>query len=434
MTMPKTSKQKWLLLPVLCWFVSWPFVKLDPAENLTLGLREQALLTQLPFGLFYQDLPQQPLAAQALVSFKDQELQDIKNTILPNQALDIQSLIYREDGTPLFALKDGSYILASRSLVYDNQVLTAETLDQSFFIKPGAQFYKEFPTAQAKPASVPYKPYQQVRIVQKLTYPRGPFGLTDKGEYVAWSSLSKEDNRIQRVQELLEQKYQEEGLGIYVKQLETQQVAGVKFDQTMYSASITKLPYLYYVQKQVLDGTLKWTDTFFYKKETEDYDGAYDPAGTGSLPKEPDGKNYSLKELEEKAAKESDNVAHNILGYYGTDSSNQDFHQEIRQIVGQTWDVVDREVSPQMAGLLMEAIYGQQGELVEMLKQTNFDDQRIPKDLPVPVAHKIGDADDFHHDAAIVFAKSPYVLVVFTENKEMDLIARISKDIYEVLK
>ena len=69
-----------------------------------------------------------------------------------------------------------------------------------------------------------------------------------------------------------------------------------------------------------------------------------------------------------------------------------------------------------------------------MLKQTNFDDQRIPKDLPVPVAHKIGDADDFHHDAAIVFAKSPYVLVVFTENKEMDLIARISKDIYEVLK
>lgn len=432
--MTKISKRKWLLLPVLCWFVSWPFLKLDPAENLTLGLKEHALLTQPPFGLFYQDLPQQPLAAQALVSFKDRALKHIKDTILPNQALDIQSLIYREDGTPLFLLKDKGYLLASRSLVYDNQVLELESLDQSFFVQPGARFYKEFPTAQTKPASVLYKPYQQIRIVQKLTYPRGSFAVTDKREYVAWSSLSQKDNRIQRVQELLEQKYQEDGLGIYVKQLDTNQVAGIKLDQAMYSASITKLPYLYYIQKQVLDGTLKWTDTFLYKKETEEYDGAYDPAGTGSLPKEPDGKNYSLKELEEKAAKESDNVAHNILGYYGTDSSSKDFHQEIRQIVGQTWDVVDREVTPKMAGLLLEAIYVQQGELLEMLQQTNFDDQRIPKELPVPVAHKIGDADAFHHDAAIVFAQSPYILVVFTENKDLDLIARISKDIYEVLK
>lgn len=434
MNMWKTSKQKWLTLPVLCWFVMWPFLELDPAEKLDLTPKERALLIQVPFGLFYQDLPRKPLAAQDLVTFKDQDFKQVAKTILLNQALDLQSLVYREDGTPLFKLKDGSYLLASRGLVYDHQLLTSEKVDSQLWLQPGAQFYKEVPSAQTKPAKVSYKPYQQVRIVQKLTYPRGQFALTEKGEYLAWSSLSQEDNRIQGVQEILDQKYKDDGIGIYVKQLDTDQVAAVKADQTMYSASITKLPYLYYVQQQVQDGNLKWTDTFTYTKETEDYDGAYDPAGTGSLPKEPDGKTYSLKELEEKAAKESDNVAHNMLGYYGTDSSNAAFHKEIRQIVGQNWDVVDREVTPEMAGLLIEAIYRQKGELLEMLKQTQFDDQRIPKELPVPVAHKIGDADEFHHDAAIVFAKSPYILVVFTENKDNELISQISKDIYEVLK
>lgn len=434
MNMWKTSRQKWFILPVLCWFVMWPFIELDPAENLNVSPREKALLTQVSFGLFYQEIPRKPLAAQDLVTFKDQDLKQVDKQIPLNQALEIQSLIYHEDGTPLFKLRDGGYLLASRSLVYDHHLLRTETFDSQFWLEPGAQFYKEAPSTQTKPIQVSYKPYQQVRIVRKLSYPRSQFGLTDKGEYVAWSSLSQEDNRIQRVQEILEQKYKEDGVGVYVKQLTTNQVAGVKADLPMYSASITKLPYLYYVQQQVLDGNLKWTDTYAYTKETEDYDGAYDPAGTGSIPKEPTGQKYSLKELEEKAAKESDNVAHNMLGYYGTDSSNATFHQTIRKIVGQTWDVVDREVTPEMAGLLMEAIYLQKGELLEMLKQTQFDNQRIPKELPIPVAHKIGDADAFHHDAAIVFTKSPYVLVVFTEDKDNDLISHISKDIYEVLK
>ena len=34
------------------------------------------------------------------------------------------------------------------------------------------------------------------------------------------------------------------------------------------------------------------------------------------------------------------------------------------------------------------------------------------RDLPVKVAHKIGDAYDFRHDVAIVYTNSPYVIAI----------------------
>ncbi|MBJ6745762.1 serine hydrolase [Streptococcus sp. 121] len=432
--MLKTSKHPWVILPVLAWFTSWPFVNLDPAEKLNLAPEQAAALFQVSYSLLYTEIPENPVATVDMVSFKDQDLTQVAKSWSSNQALLIQDLLYRDDGTPLFQLKDGSFILASRSFIYSNQLLHEEDYEGLLWLQPDAKFYKEVPQDQSKVSKRNYQAYQPIKIVKKVTYPRTEYGVTDKGDYVDWSSLSKEDNRMQRVQELLDEKYQDENVGIYVQQVETSKVAGINQNKAMYSASITKLPYLYYVQEQVLEGNLKWTDRVKYTKETEDYDGAYDPAGTGSLPKEPNQESYNYKELEDKAAKESDNVAHNILGYYGTDKSSPAFQKAIKQIVGQEWDVVDREVTPEMAGRLMEAIYLQNGELLSMLQQTAFDDQRIPRDLPVPVAHKIGDADAFHHDAALVYAKSPYVLVIFTENKDNELISKISKDIYEVLK
>ncbi len=36
----------------------------------------------------------------------------------------------------------------------------------------------------------------------------------------------------------------------------------------------------------------------------------------------------------------------------------------------------------------------------------------VARDLPVKVAHKIGDAYDFRHDVAIVYTNSPYVIAI----------------------
>ena len=95
----------------------------------------------------------------------------------------------------------------------------------------------------------------------------------------------------------------------------------------MYSASVTKLPYLYYVQEQLNKKPfLQLQPTNIFQK-SNDFKGGYEPEGSGSLSKTPDGKEYSVQELVDKIAKESDNVGHNILNYYVTHQSDQDFQK-----------------------------------------------------------------------------------------------------------
>ncbi|MEO7274835.1 MAG: serine hydrolase [Vicinamibacterales bacterium] len=71
--------------------------------------------------------------------------------------------------------------------------------------------------------------------------------------------------------------------------------------------------------------------------------------------------------------------------------------------------------------------------MVEVLKRQTFNDG-IPAGVPAgtPVAHKTGTITRIHHDAGIVYARRPYVLVVltrgFADEKASDLvIARLSR-------
>ena len=71
--------------------------------------------------------------------------------------------------------------------------------------------------------------------------------------------------------------------------------------------------------------------------------------------------------------------------------------------------------------------------MVEILKRQKFNDG-IPAGLPpgTPVAHKTGTITRIHHDAGIVYARRPYVLVVltrgFADEKASDLvIAKLSR-------
>ena len=74
--------------------------------------------------------------------------------------------------------------------------------------------------------------------------------------------------------------------------------------------------------------------------------------------------------------------------------------------------------------------------MIAVLKRQRFNDA-IPAGLPpgIEVAHKTGSITRIHHDAGIVFAKRPYVLVVLVrgiqERKESAvLMAAISKAVY----
>ena len=75
-------------------------------------------------------------------------------------------------------------------------------------------------------------------------------------------------------------------------------------------------------------------------------------------------------------------------------------------------------------------------EMVAILKRQHFND-RIPAGLPAatPVAHKTGEITRIQHDAGIVYAKRPYVLVVLVRGLDdakrgSALIADISRIVY----
>jgi beta-lactamase class A len=79
-------------------------------------------------------------------------------------------------------------------------------------------------------------------------------------------------------------------------------------------------------------------------------------------------------------------------------------------------------------------------EMQEILKRQKFNDG-IPAGLPkdIAVGHKTGTITAIHHDAAIVYAAKPYVLVVMTrgmpdEKKSDLLIAEISRIVYAAVK
>ena len=82
----------------------------------------------------------------------------------------------------------------------------------------------------------------------------------------------------------------------------------------------------------------------------------------------------------DKIAKESDNVGHNILNYYVTHQSDQDFQKlwiKLQRNIG----MLKREASTEMAGNVMEAVYQQNGPIIDALSSTKYDDQRIARDL-----------------------------------------------------
>lgn len=75
--------------------------------------------------------------------------------------------------------------------------------------------------------------------------------------------------------------------------------------------------------------------------------------------------------------------------------------------------------------------------MMDILKRQTFKDA-IPAGIPagIAVAHKTGNITRIHHDAAVVFARKPYVLVLLVrgiqdEKQSAALMARLSKSVYE---
>lgn len=387
-----------------------------------------------PLGNYYTVVPTHPTVVSKTPTFKDGSLQEIAGYLEAEKPVEIAELHVNDQGIPVFLLKNKQFVAADKQIIIEDSLQSQEIVQEEGWLQKGFKVFAAPYQAGVKEVKSDLKAYQKVTITKKASTARDVYSYIDGKGWISNQFISPKDNRMDQVQDLLTEKYQKDNLGIYVYDLTTQTEAGINADKEMYSASVTKLPYLYYAQEQINKGKFKTDQKFKYIDQVNDFSGSYDNEGSGSLPKEADNQEYSLDELMSKVAKESDNSAHNILAYYTSNQSDKDFQKQIDAIAGKNWDVESRMVTPRMVGNVLTAIYDQNSPLIDLMSETNFDQERISKNIDVKVAHKIGDAYDYKHDAAIIYGARPFVLVVFTDQASYDTISQIADDLYGVLK
>lgn len=418
------------MLPALFSSVTVISTEKDPIFN----EEEKYQFTSTIYGPYFTDIPSNPNVYEEIPTFTDATLTKIAGKLVPNQPISLAEFHVNKDGIPIFKLKNGQFVVAAKNIFYEDTIQTLEDTNQEMWLKPNFIMYNGAYINGVKKISTNLQAYTKIKIVKLVTTHQGTYAQIEGQGWVDVNFLSEEDNRMEKVQEILNSKYNKSDYSIYVKQIESGKEAGINEDMQMYSASITKLPYLYYVQKKLDENKLSLNEKMKYIEAVNNFSGAYVPEGSGSISKTADNQDYSVQDLINRISKESDNVAHNILNYYVTNQSDNTFQQTIENIAGKKWDVEGRQASARMAGNIMEAIYEQNGVVIDALSQTNFDNQRISKNINVRVAHKIGDAYDFKHDVGVVYTDSPFVIAIFTNNSNYDTISQIADDVYGVLK
>ncbi len=166
-----------------------------------------------------------------------------------------------------------------------------------------------------------------------------------------------------------------------------------------------------------------------------------------------EGQTRTLRELCELMITSSSNLATNLLiARLGVENIRATVHQlnaDGMNIVRGVEDSkafeknLNNTTTARGLGILLQAVAdGQAGDressrqMVEILERQKFN-EGIPAGLPpgTPVAHKTGEITKIHHDAAIVYAQRPYILVVLVrglaEKKDSAaLMADISKQFF----
>lgn len=383
---------------------------------------------------YFETIPSNPNLYQETASYKDENLTVQDKILLPDKALKIIDLKVNAQSIPVFELSDGTYLEASHQSIYDDVILRQESINENYWLKDGFILYDTPDVLGSKTVRSDLVAYSQVTVSQHAVTEHGSYYKINGKGWISEEFLSKNDNRIEKVQKVLSQKYNKSDFSIFVKQLDTGLTAGINQDEKMYAASIAKLATLYYTQEQIQEANIKTTDSFKYIDAVNQFSKAYDPSGSGKMVKSADNKDYSVDNLLKEVAQHSDNVATNILGYYVANQYDKSFETEISSILGDSFDMKERQMSSKEAADLLEAIFYQNGQIINYLSETEFDNERISKDITVQVAHKIGDAYDYKHDVAIVYTNKPFILSIFTNNSSYQDITNIANDVYSILK
>ena len=223
--------------------------------------------------------------------------------------------------------------------------------------------------------------------------------------------------------------------GVYVYESKSDFRWGLNKTRKFQAASLIKLPVMLTLYTHAENGDFD-LDTIYSLKEEDKLGGA------GSLRTKPAGTKYSYRELARYMGKESDNTAFNIIKKQLGPSAINKF---IEGVGMKNTSLEENVTTPQDIGILLHKLY--RGELVSpksrdeilsFLTNTNFEDWLV-NGVPegVPVAHKFGRETHVINDAGIVFAPSPYVVVLMSdgiiESEADEALVKLSRFIYESL-
>ncbi|MDD2534690.1 MAG: serine hydrolase [Eubacteriales bacterium] len=144
---------------------------------------------------------------------------------------------------------------------------------------------------------------------------------------------------------------------------------------------------------------------------------------------------YALNTLADYAVVYSDNIAFNMIRRVVGREESFAYYESI---IGHPTDHKSTSMGAADGAALLNELYTSDSanlkHMLDMMKQTKFNDM-LPKYLPAgTVAHKVGFYDTYYHDIGIVFAGDrPYILTVFSKGmtNPAETIAEISKRVYE---
>jgi beta-lactamase class C len=403
-------------------------------------VKEQLVKTQ-PKTKYLSVIPMRAVALSDIMSYNDVNLTQKKTEIAARGHLAIKKLDL-SGVKPVFQLADGSYVLASSKTVASDVTLTRKKASTTLYLINSVNvLYNPFTTFDSEVYGT-VAGNQTLKATAKATTHWGTYyEISFDGGRTGWvdgKDVNLKNPKMLALQSTLSKKYSDKNFSITVKQLNSKFTVTVNPDKKVYAASLWKLPILYWTQRQINEGSASLTEKMKYVEAVNDTTwGAFNPTGTGSMSKTADNADYQLKDLIDLTAKESDNVASNMLAYYETDKLSKEFQEGIKNVAGANWSVDTREATGQMVADTLLALYDEGGACFNALFGTSYDKTRIEAGVPesVKVAHKIGIADEENNDAAIVFASEPYVLVIMTTGEQPDsLLTEISQTVYEALK
>lgn len=247
------------------------------------------------------------------------------------------------------------------------------------------------------------------------------------------NSLARLD-RIERAKQVAKDYIGSKNASVYYIDIASGKIFGINENKIYYSSSTGKLPAILYTQKKLNEGLVDTGKTFEYQDFVNDIPGAMIRGGTGILQKEvKPGDKIDVIKLLKYTCSYSDNLASNMLGYYVCDKNDGEFKNYTSNVIGRKINTFAKEFSAKETALLMRGIYNQGGQAISSLQKTSWDKVKIPKYIPVKVAHKIGINGAYNHDVAVVYANKPYIISIMTNGCRDEFISQLSKKVYDQL-